>query len=64
MLRRVELRHQRADLALHSGPLGGFHDQPLLDLSNQFQCALAVATLDGGGEFLDKLGKVQLDSPA
>ena len=56
MLRRVEFRQQRADLALHSGPLGGFNDQPLLDLSNQFQCPLAVATLDGGGDFLNKLG--------
>jgi hypothetical protein len=33
-------------------------------LSNQFKCPLAIATLDGGGEFLDKLGKIQFDSPA
>jgi hypothetical protein len=64
MLHRVEFRHQSADLALHSGPLGGFNDQPLLDLSNQFKCPQAVATPDGSGEFVDKLGKVQVDSPA
>ena len=64
LLHRVKFRHQGADLALHSGPLGGFNDQPLLDLSNQFKCPLAIATLDGGGEFLDKLGKIQFDSPA
>jgi hypothetical protein len=51
-------------LALHSGPLGGFNDQPLLDLSNEFKCPQAVATPDGSGEFVDKLGKVQVDSPA
>jgi hypothetical protein len=64
LLHRVEFRHQGADLALHSGPLGGFNDQPLLDLSNEFKCPQAVATPDGSGEFVDKLGKVQVDSPA